>query len=166
MKKLLLIPLVLAILSVGLAFNSVRTNADGSDNPKNIVGAWEVDAEGAPYRPHLFVFHEDGTMLTTNPTNVQEDPTAPHGGTNDSVGMGVWRVENEGGQKYVVGTFEQLNAFADDHTPADKLSVTFKLSVDGDEFSGPAFATQGAFGGPATLTGDRIVVDEAVLDTL
>jgi hypothetical protein len=166
MKKLLLIPLVLAILSVGMAFNSVRTNADGSDNPQNIVGAWEVDAEGAPYRPHLFVFHDDGTMLTTNPTNVQENPSAPHGGTNDSVGMGVWEVLNEGGQKYVVGTFEQLNAFADDHTPADKLSVTFKLSVDGDDFAGPAFATQGEFGGPATLTGERIVVDEAVLDTL
>jgi hypothetical protein len=150
MKKLLLIPLVLAILSVGMAFNSVRTNADGSDNPQNIVGAWEVDAEGAPYRPHLFVFHDDGTMLTTNPTNVQENPSAPHGGTNDSVGMGVWEVLNEGGQKYVVGTFEQLNAFAD----------------DGDDFAGPAFATQGEFGGPATLTGERIVVDEAVLDTL
>lgn len=166
MKKLLLIPLVLATLAVGLAFSATRTNADESTNPNNIVGAWEVDAEGAPYRPHLFVFHEDGTMLTTNPTNVQEDPLAPHGGTNDSVGMGVWRVENEGGQKYVVGTFEQLNAFADNHQPTDKLSVTFKLSVDGDDFSGPAFATLGENGGPATLTGERILVDEAVLDTL
>jgi hypothetical protein len=164
MKKLLLIPVLLATLTLGLAFSVNRATADGGDNPKRIVGAWEVNAEGAQYEPHLFTFHADGTMLTTNPTNVQEDPSAPHGGTNDSVGMGVWDVVTEGGQKYVVGTFEQLNAFADDHTEAPKLSVTFKVTVNGDTFAGPAWATVGSGEGEATLTGERIVIDEETLE--
>lgn len=122
-----------------------------------------MDAIGAPYVPHLFTFHADGTMSTTNPTNVQEDPEAEHGGTNDSLGMGVWELVDENGTKYVVGTFEQLNAFADNHEPADKLSVTFKLTVDDDTFEGPAIAELGPFTAPATLEGSRILVDEDAL---
>lgn len=102
-------------------------------------------------------------MSTTNPTNVQEDPEAEHGGTNDSLGMGVWELVDENGTKYVVGTFEQLNAFADNHEPADKLSVTFKLTVDDDTFEGPAIAELGPFTAPATLEGSRILVDEDAL---
>jgi hypothetical protein len=166
MKKLLLIPLLLATLTVGWAMGPSRAAADPDHNGTGIVGAWEVDAIGAPYEPHLFTFHADGTVLTTNPTNVQEDPSAPHGGTNDSVGMGNYKIVNENGTKYVVGTFEQLNAFADDHTPADKLSVTFKLTVEGDTFEGPAIAELGPFTAPATLEGTRIMIDEEALDTL
>lgn len=164
MKKLLLIPLVLVALTLGWALGPSRAGA--SNDGKEIVGAWEVDAIGAPYVPHLFTFHADGTMLTTNPTNVQEDPEADHGGTNDSVGMGTWELRNEGGTKYIVGTFEQLNAFADNHEPADKLSVTFKLTVDDDAFEGPAIAELGPFTAPATLEGTRILIDEDALSGL
>lgn len=166
MKKLLLIPVLLVALTVGWAPGPSQAGAEGGNADKKIVGAWEVDAIGAPYVPHLFTFHDDGTMLTTNPTNVQEDPEAENGGTNDSVGMGVWEVLNEGGQKYIVGTFEQLNANANDHTPADKLSVTFKLSVEDDSFDGPAIAELGPFTAPATLEGTRIVLDEDALSGL
>src|SRR5258706_13835984 len=143
MKKLLIIPLVLAALTLGLVFSAAnRTSAVGGQEEKDIVGVWEVDAD-APYRPHLFTFHEDGTMTTTNPTNVQENAAAPHGGTNDSLGMGVWKVTKQDSQTFVVGTFEQLNACADNHQPTDKLSVSFKVQVtdNGDGFDGPASAT-------------------------
>lgn len=166
MKKLLLIPAFIATLIVGLAAGQVGVNADNNDHPQDVVGAWFVDAVGAPYVPHLFTFNSDGTMLTTNPTNVQENPAQPHGGSNDSVGMGTWKVESSNGQKYVVGTFKQLNANAGDHQPADTLSVTFKLTMNGDQFDGPAQAKLGPFTAPATLSGSRIQVDQAAADDL
>lgn len=166
MKKLLLIPLLLLTLTLGWTVSDNRAGAHSEHSTKSIVGAWRVDAIGAPYVPHLFTFHADGTMLTTNPTNVQEDPGDPHGGTNDSVGMGTWKIIKDNDKRYVVGTFEQLNAYADDHTPADMLSVTFKLAVDHDEFDGPAMAKLGPFTAPATLEGTRILVDQDAADDL
>lgn len=148
-----------------LAF--VKPGAAEPAQPKDIVGVWEVDAV-APYRPHLFTFHADGTMTTTNPTNVQENPSAPHGGTNDSLGMGVWRVEKKGNDRYVVGTFEQLNAFADNHQPTDKLSVSFKVKLTngGNGFDGPASATVGADTLGSHLTGIRLTVNETAVQAL
>jgi hypothetical protein len=166
MKKILLIPAFIATLIMGLVVGQVGVSANNNDHPQDVVGAWFVNAEGAPYIPHLFTFNSDGTMLTTNPTNVQEDPAQPHGGSNDSVGMGTWRVQNDHGQKFVVGTFKQLNANADDHLPTDTLSVTFKISMDGDQFNGPAQAKLGPLTGPATLSGNRIQIDQAALDSL
>jgi len=162
-KRLLIVPVVLLALTVGWALQSGRATAE--DPHTDIVGAWEVDAD-APYRPHLFTFSADGNMFTTNPTNVQENPTANHGGTNDSVGMGQWKVVSENGTKYVVGTFEQLNAFADNHQPTDKLSVSFKVTVDGDSFDGPGVVHLGSFVVPTHISGTRINVDDAAVNTL
>lgn len=165
--KKLSLPLILTVLTAGLAvsFSSNRAAANGDHNSDSIVGAWEVDAD-APYRPHLFTFNADGTMFTTNPTNVQEDAGDPHGGTNDSVGMGTWRIQKDHDVKYVVGTFEQLNAFADDHTPTDKLSVSFKITVDNDAFDGPAVVKLGSFTVPSHISGNRILVDQTAVDSL
>lgn len=126
----------------------------------NIVGAWFVDAEGAPYRSHQFVFTRDGIVLTTNPTNVQDGGTDP---TTDSVGMGVWRREN---YKTFVGTFYQENAIQPDKIPAARLRVTFRVTVASDSmtFEGPAIAgLEGIGGGFATLHGSRLIVDEDAL---
>lgn len=166
-KKLLLVPVVIAALTVGFALseNSGRAAADGDATSRAIVGAWEVTAD-APYPPHLFTFHADGTMSTTNPTNVQENASDPRGGTNDSLGMGTWKAVNENGTKYVVGTFEQLNAYADNHQPTDKLSVSFKIKVKGNELDGPAQAKLGAFTVPSHLHGTKIAVDQAAVDNL
>lgn len=166
MKKLLLIPVLLLTLTLGWSLGPNRAEAHSDHRRDSIVGAWYVDAVGAPYVPHQFTFHSDGIVLTTNPTNVQEDPNAPHGGANDSVGMGTWRLAKEHGKRYVVGTFEQLNANADDHMPADKLSVTFKVSVDDGGFEGPAIAKLGGLTAPATLEGTRILIDQDALDDL
>jgi hypothetical protein len=133
---------------------------------KHLVGAWEVTADGAPYQPHLFIFHADGTMITTNPTNVQENATKTHGGTNDSLGMGTWKCV-KGKTPSIVGTFMQLNANADDHTPTDSLSVTFKITASKDAFSGKAAVKVGDMQVPgATLTGKRIAIDKTALGTL
>lgn len=93
-------------------------------------------------------------MTTTSPTNAQENSAQPHGGTNDSLGMGVWRVENDRDTCYIVGTFEQLNAFADNHQHADKLSVNFKVKPTnaGNGLDGPALATVGSDTFPSHLT--------------
>jgi hypothetical protein len=107
-------------------------------------------------------------MTTTNPTNVQENAAQPHGGTNDSLGMGVWRVEKSHGHRYIVGTFEQLNAFADTHQPTDKLSVSFKVQLtnNGAGFDGPAVARVGSDTAASYLTGARVNIDETAVDSL
>jgi hypothetical protein len=142
---------VLATLVVSLGFIGRPATAD--HGASSLVGSWFVTAQGAQYEPHLFQFSSDRTMLTTNPTNVQERPTAPHGGTNDSVGMGVWKAVGNG---YFVGRFVQLNAFADNHLAAGTLTVTFKIKVRGDHFEGPALATVDGETHEAKLIGDRI----------
>lgn len=164
-KTLLVLPVVLGVLTAGLAWPHLSSATDVNNE---IVGAWEVTAD-APYAPHLFTFSADGTMFTTNPTNVQENSSSSHGGTNDSLGMGAWKVQVNGGTKYVVGTFEQLNAFADNHQPTDTLAVSFKVTLDpgSDTFDGPAVVHLGSFTVPSHITGTkRIVVDQAALDTL
>jgi hypothetical protein len=164
-KKLLVLPALLAVVTAGLAFTPSQAAANSDNDKDSIVGAWEVDA-AAPYRPHLLTFNEDGTMLTTNPTNVQENPANPHGGTNDSVGMGTWQLQKKQGKTYVVGTFEQVNAFADNHQPTDKLSVSFKVVVDNSSFDGPAVAKVGADAQASHLTGTRIKIDQTAVNGL
>jgi len=166
LKKLIVSSLAIAVLAVGaVAFSSYTSAANA--HPADIVGAWEVDAD-APYRPHLFTFHADGTMTSTNPTNVQENVSRPHGGTNDSLGMGVWKVVQDGSDRYVVGTFEELNAFADNHQPTDTLSVSFRVELtnNGDGFDGPASATVGSDTFPSHLTGVRIHIDQNAVNAL
>jgi len=167
-KKLLIIPAVVAVLALGWAVAGSRAMADSQNENQSIVGAWEVDA-AAPYRPHLFTFHADGTMTSTNPTNVQESPDRPHGGTNDSLGMGSWRLEKQGEARYVVGTFWELNALADSHQPTDTLKVSFKVQLtnDGAGFDGPAVVHIGTDVIPSHLTGtQRIVVDQDAVGSL
>lgn len=166
MRKLLVPSIVITLLLAGvLAFGNLASASNGHD--ADIVGVWEVDA-AAPYRPHLFTFRDDGTMTSTNPTNVQENAAQPHGGTNDSLGMGVWRVVKEGSDSFVVGTFEELNAFADNHQPTDTLSVSFKLKVTngGEGFDGPASAKLGADTFPSHLTGVRLHIDQNAVNAL
>jgi len=168
MKKLLIIPLVLATLTLGWALASGTARADQDFDANSVVGVWEVDAD-APFRSHLFTFHEDGTMTTTNPTNVQEDASDPHGGTNDSLGMGAWKVEVSNGVRYVVGTFWQLNAFADTHEQTDTLKVTFKVQLTdgGAKFDGPAVVHLGSLTVSSHITGtQRVLVDQASVDSL
>jgi len=168
-KKLVTVPVVIAALVVAaVAWTTgprVSAAADNNGNNASVVGAWEITAV-APYAPHLFTFNDDGTMSTTNPTNVQENPAAPHGGTNDSLGMGVWKTVTQHGKTYVVGTFEQLNAFADNHQPTDKLSVSFKISVTGNTLDGPAQAKLGSDTVPSHLHGTRISIDTAAVNSL
>ena len=168
MKKLRMVSAGVATLALAVApFGMQLASAGDGDAKDKIVGVWEVDAV-APYHPHLFTFWSDGTMESTNPTNVQESASAAHGGTNDSVGMGVWKQVNDGGQKYIVGTFEELNAFADNHQPTETLSVSFKLHMtDGnDGFDGPASATVAGETFPSHLTGVRVGIDQAAVDAL
>jgi hypothetical protein len=146
------IALITAVVAVAAAAGAVVLSSSASANSPNVVGAWQVDAIGAPYVPHLFTFAADGTMFTTNPTNVQEDPSAPHGGTNDSVGMGAWRRDG----RSIVGTFYQLNAFADNHQPTDSLEVRFKIQVNGDQLTGDWLIV--AFDARGTFVGSRLVV--------
>lgn len=169
MRKIVMASLIAGALLAGGGVAISRPVAANSDNPhaSSIVGVWEVDAD-APYRPHLFSFHDDGTLSTTNPTNVQESVAAPHGGTNDSVGMGVWKLTKEYGQSFVVGTFEELNAFVDNHQATDTLSVSFKLKVnhDGNDFDGPASAKLGTDMFPSHLTGKRLKINQAAVSDL
>lgn len=100
----------------------------------SIVGAWRVDAKGAPFVPHVALFHIDGTCLLHNP-----DAGNPH--TSDSLGVGVWKVDSEHPQT-IMGVFEEITADRAAHQYVSRLRVTFRLSLDGANiFTGPAQAT-------------------------
>src|SRR5262245_39802265 len=118
-KRIAVVPalvagLLIATVTALLVHNAHALADEGSRG--NIVGAWHVDAIGAPFQPHQFTFTQDGSVFTTNPTNVQESAIPGHpGGVNDSVGMGSW--QQDGGA--VALTFYQLNADATTHAPAE-----------------------------------------------
>lgn len=133
--KLFIIPAVVVATAFGVAMLAKTAVFAHDDHPADIAGVWEVTAD-APYAPHLFTFHNDGTMTSTNPTNVQE--VTSH--TNDSLGMGVWQTETHGSMRDIIGTFEELNANSDTHVPTGTLSVSFKVQLtdNGSQFAGPA----------------------------
>ena len=124
----------------------------------SIVGAWRVDVEGAPFVPHMVLFHADGTLLIHNP-----DAGNPQ--TSDSLGVGAWKVALERPQS-IIGVFEEIMADRETHQDAGRLRVAFTLTLDGtDKFRGPAEATYYAPDGTklqdqvhqATLIGIRIL---------
>lgn len=129
--------------------------ADGRGNGHDIVGVWFVNAVGAPFQPHLFTFHSDYTMLSSNP-----DAGDPH--TSDSDWTGPWAVGRAG---TVFGAFEEINADRTSHEYVSRLRVEYTINLDGDTFTGPAVANyynpdgslqQGPF--PATLNGTRVAL--------
>jgi hypothetical protein len=129
-------------------------------------------AVGAPFQPHLFTFHSDGSMLTHN-------PEAGDKNTSDSAGMGPWK---QVGNK-ITGRFVQVNANYGDvalspthkyslppHQYNSDLVVDFEVtvSVDGKTFTGPAMANYydaarnpipGLTNLPATLNGTLITLN-------
>lgn len=151
MKRLLIWIIGCILFAAAITYVAVDGAKAHADSP-SVVGAWQVDAIGAPYVPHQFVFTSDGTMFTTNPTDVQESATAPHGGTNDSLGMGAWHHDG----RAIVGTFYELNAFADNHQPTDTLEVRFRITVSGDRLSGDWLIV--AFDARGTFQGTRLLV--------
>lgn len=132
--------------------------AQGPGNP-SIVGAWRVDAKGAPFVPHVALFHADGTLLIHNP-----DAGNPH--TSDSLGVGAWKVDGEHPQT-IIGVFEEITADRTSHQEVARLRVTFTLRIEGaNAFTGPAEATYYTPDGSkqndqpelATLRGTRILL--------
>ena len=99
-------------------------------------GPYYVLAE-APYGPHLMTFHDDGTMTSTNPTNVQDGPSASVKVT-DSLGMGLWRWDD---RYHVLITMVQENANQPARTRSVRLHVSARVKVDREgNFAGPAIA--------------------------
>jgi hypothetical protein len=66
--------------------------------------------------------------------------------------MGAWRHDG----RSIVGTFYELNAFADNHQPTDTLEVRFKITVSGDHLTGDWLIV--AFDARGTFNGTRLVV--------
>ncbi|HVV68162.1 MAG TPA: hypothetical protein VHE99_03870 [Gammaproteobacteria bacterium] len=63
-----------------------------------------------------------------------------------------------------IGTFCELNAYADNHKPADPLYVSYKIKVNGDTFSGLAIAKQGTASHKAVLIGHaRLKIDPSII---
>lgn len=130
----------------------------------SIVGAWYVDTVGAPFVPHGITFHIDGTLDLTN-------PDAAEATNSSSAGMGAWTLAST--RNGVRGRFFEVNADKTTNLFTSILVVTFKVTVSGDTFSGPASASYfdgdrnliaGPF--PATLKGQRFTVDGLVPDPI
>lgn len=148
--------IVMAAIGVFMVTAIVRVSMASADTG-TVVGAWYVDAVGAPFAPHAMLFHNDGTVEITN-------PDAAEATNSSSDGMGAW-IEK---QRQVVGQFLEVNADKATNKFTTNLIVTFTLTVNGDSFSGPANATYydgngqpvaGPF--PATLKGQRITSDSS-----
>lgn len=148
-RKKVLVAALAGLLAATLAYAlTPGSAASAAPTGAQIVGSWRVDAVGAPYVPHLFQFDAGGTMLTTNPTNVQV-------GTTDSVGMGAWRTTDRARCRGIEGTFQQLNA-DDARRPAPTLTVDFCIGeLVGNTFRGTWRIAPDAYG---TLVGQRITI--------
>ena len=125
----------------------------------SIVGAWRLDIEGAPFVPHVALFHADGTLLIHN-------PDAGNHRTSDSLGVGVWKVEKEHSLT-IRGVFEEIAADRTTHQCVNWLRVTFTLRMEGANiFTGLAEASYFASDGTrlpdqahqATLKGTRMLL--------
>jgi hypothetical protein len=118
------------------------------------VGAWYVDAVGAPFAPHVMAFTSDGIVLISNPDAAERT-------NSSSAGMGPWSTDRAG---RIIGNFLEVNADKSNNLFTTNLVVTFILTVHGDRFEGPALATYYDAAGqpidglqnlPATLKGQR-----------
>ncbi len=125
------------------------------DGCRSVVGAWYVDAVGAPFAPHAAAFHPDSTMLMTN-------PDAAEATNSSSAGIGAWKPIRG---CTVAVQFLEVNADRKTNTFSSTLVVTGQVTTDGDAFTGPVQARYydgkdrlmaGPF--PATLKGQRITV--------
>lgn len=161
MRPMLRVVWLLAlVLIVTVGFVVLLSNHPGNaraDDSNPVVGVWFVNAVGAPFQPHLAMFNYNGTMLIDNP-----EYGDPH--TSDSVGMGLWQVQ-QFGSTTVVGKFEEINADRTTNAFVSTLIVTYTITVNENTFTGPAQATYynpdgtlqaGPF--PATLNGTRITL--------
>lgn len=129
-------------------------------HPALIEGSWRVETVGAPYPDHAMKFDADGGFVIHNPTGVQEDPDAPHGGTHDSIGVGAWELDGH----FILATFMELNAYVDNRQPAPDTTVTFKLKMAGqNEFTGVGVDSAGRH---VTVFGTRVMVDRELAATL
>src|SRR6266403_473279 len=144
--------LMIAVV-LSLQFSSTKAKAD--DN-SSIIGSWYVNANGAPFVPHVMAFHNDNTLLIDNP-----DAGDSH--TSDSLGVGPWK-ELQNNSNKIKGKFVEVNADRTTHLFVNNLVVTFEVTLgnNGNTFTGPAEAryydanwnlTDGPF--PATLDGTR-----------
>lgn len=155
MWGLLVLPAAVLAVSVLALNHAPSAKADSSGS---IVGAWQVDAVGAPFQPHVAAFHSDQTMEIDNP-----EAGDPH--TSDSVGYGPWAASQTGDNNSIRGKFVEINADRTTNQFVSKLVVTYTVRVTGNSFTGPAEATYynpdgslqaGPF--PATLNGSRITL--------
>lgn len=127
---------------------------------EKIVGVWYVDAVGAPFQPHIATFHSDKTMAIHNP-----EAGDPH--TSDSMGMGVWETLAADKTQIVRGKFVELNADRNTNKYVNKLIVTYKLTIHGNTFTGPAQAIyynpdETIHSGPfsVTLNGKKLLLSD------
>lgn len=154
----------LAVLMVALTGTVLLVRgaspAEARDTRPAIVGAWYVDAIGAPFAPHVMAFTSDGVVLIANPDAAERT-------NSSSAGMGAWSVDRAG---RIVGQFLEVNADKTTNGFTTNLIVRFTLTVRGDRLNGPAFATyydpaghpvDGLQDLPATLKGQRIGPDTA-----
>jgi hypothetical protein len=148
-----------AVAGGGLALVGPQEAVEASERRRPFGGAYYVLAD-APYGPHLMTFNADGTMTSTNPTNVQDGPAASVKVT-DSVGMGSWRYD---GREHVLITMVQENANqpARDRSLRLHVSARVKISRDGD-FEGPAIAELLAMDGDSKRTDSVVEANRSYL---
>lgn len=133
-KKQLIASLIITVISMLLVVLFFSRNVNlKKTNKEEIVGVWLVDAVGAPFQPHLATFHSDHTMAIHNP-----EAGDPH--TSDSMGMGPWKIIQNGDHPVIMGMFIELNADRTTNKYVNKLVVTYQITINGDTFKGPARA--------------------------
>ena len=121
---------------------------------------WMVTAD-APYAPHMFVFNADGTMISTNPTNVQEKKDGS--GVHDSIGIGLWKLRADGSYDidfWELNANQTRNPKTDKAVPADTLEVRATIQLNGDKFTSSKAGVffGGKLAGPTSVKGTLAVL--------
>lgn len=118
---------------IGGAFSALSANTRGK-TPKlfpwrhTIVGAWHVQAVGAPILHHGFTLHADGILCS-----FQADGGFPQDSESD--GAGEWQAVS---RDQVKGAFIEFRYSRQTHEYLGSVRVEFEVMVHGDTFTGQA----------------------------
>ncbi len=118
-----------AFSTVFLNKNATQKRVPACSPVPAIVGAWHLEAVGAPILHHCLVFHADGIVCS-----FQADGGFPTDSESD--GAGSWQMVGNQAK----GVFLEFRYDRASHAYLGSVRVAFTLTVHGDRFSGEAQA--------------------------
>jgi hypothetical protein len=151
----LLIPLsvlVVVLLGIVVARPSTDTVAQEATSAHPVIGAWlgDVDVNDPANAPSLFIFHDDGTYLQTDPDGSNGVGSWEATGDNSVALTAIFHAQDEAGE---FGGSVLLRASVEVDESGNTLTAEYTL-----DFTQPDGTSTGELG-PGSATAERIVVE-------